>query len=130
MRSIKPGRGPSLFGGLMGIFVAIGGIIWTLAAFGSGAPGFMGLFGILFVIMALSGSIYNLVNATRKNRYSHFDIVDHHVEPDPLNERFYGQGRYPNHIPADSKYCPYCGSMVQKNHKFCHRCGKELPELK
>ena len=32
MKSIKPGRGPSMMGGVMGIVVAVFGVIWTAAA--------------------------------------------------------------------------------------------------
>ena len=58
MRSIKPGRGPSMMGGIIGIFVALFGVFWTVMAVGSGA-GFMGIFGLIFVAIAVINTVYN-----------------------------------------------------------------------
>ena len=37
MKSIKPGRGPSMMGGLGSIFAGVFGVIWTMAAVQMGA---------------------------------------------------------------------------------------------
>ena len=122
MKSIKPGRGPSAMGALGGIFAAVFGVIWTIAAVGMGAPWFFGLFGVCFVAMAIAGTVYNYKNATGKNRYSAFDIVDEHEESDPFNESF----GYSNEIAetggGESNFCPYCGAGAGPEFEFCNKC--------
>lgn len=29
-------------------------------------------------------------------------------------------------IPGDSAYCPYCGSAISADHRFCRKCGKPI----
>ena len=139
MKSIKPGRGPSAMGALGGIFAAVFGVIWTIAAVGMGAPWFFGLFGVCFVAMAVAGTVYNYKNATGKNRYSAFDIVDEHEESDPFNDRFgYTRDARGAEDPAqydtvydeegsESNFCPYCGAPAGPEFEFCNKCGKKLP---
>lgn len=126
MKSIKPGRGPSMMGGIVGIAVALFGVFWTIMAVSFGA-GFMAVFGIIFVFIAIVQVIYNFKNATSKNRYSSFDIVDSHEEPDPLNERFVTPTRNSSSIKGASSFCPYCGNPVSSEYAFCNKCGKMLP---
>ena len=57
MKSIKPGRGPSMMGGFMGIVVALFGVFWTIIAVSMGA-GLMGIFGIIFVVVAIVQAVY------------------------------------------------------------------------
>ncbi len=102
--------------GTVGIFMIGFGIIWTVIA-GSLFPP-MALFGILWTGIAVVITVYNFKNATNKNRYSTFDIVDGDEEPDPLNER-YGN--------TDAKFCPFCGEVVKDEYEYCHKCGKKLP---
>ena len=45
-------------------------------------------FGLVFIGMAIYAAVYNHHNATSKDRYSFFDIVDEDEEADPLNERY------------------------------------------
>lgn len=128
MKSIKPGRGPSMMGGIMGIAVAIFGVVWTIIAVGIGA-GFMAIFGIIFIFVAIVQAIYNFKNAISKNRYSAFDIVDAHQEMDHLNERF---GRPVNTnmsqcVSKESSFCSYCGTPVLPEYAFCNKCGEKLP---
>lgn len=128
MKSIKPGRGPSMMGGIMSIVVGIFGVIWTVAAAGMGA-GIITLFGVVFIIMAVVMAIYNFKNATGDNRYSTFDIVDGDEEPDPLNEK-YGKTenkKRENEQSDQNSYCPYCGSTVGDKYEFCSKCGRKLP---
>ncbi|MBR6762284.1 MAG: zinc-ribbon domain-containing protein [Clostridia bacterium] len=122
MKSIKPGRAPSMMGGIVGIFMVIFGIGWTIVA--SQLHFLMVLFGIVWTGIALMNTIYNFKNATGKNRYSSYDIVDANREPDPMNER-YGQGLAPE-LQEEGNYCPYCGSPAKKDHRYCAKCGKEL----
>lgn len=145
MKSIKPGRGPSMMSGIMGIFVALFGVFWTITAAGMGA-GIMVPFGLIFIAIAIVQVVYNFKNATGENRYSSFDITDGEEEPDPLNERFgnsyydsqysdntYGYDQDAYNDPetrsygASSRYCPYCGNPVEGDFEFCNICGKKLP---
>ncbi|MBQ7295237.1 MAG: zinc ribbon domain-containing protein [Clostridia bacterium] len=129
MKSIKPGRGPSMMSAIVGIFVAIFGVVWTIAAVSMGA-GIFGLFGLVFVAIAIVNVVYNFKNATGKNRYSSFDITEEGEETDPWNERF-GEKREQTYTfqseTSDSKYCPYCGAKAQGDFEYCNQCGKRLP---
>ncbi len=128
MKHIKPGRGPSMMSGVVGIFMIGFGILWTVIA-AQGSPIFA-IFGVLWTGIAVVNTIYNFKNATNKNRYSAFDITDAHEEPDPLNERF---GNSQNTASTekkddvDNKFCPYCGTAVQGDFAYCNNCGKKLP---
>ena len=113
---------------VVGIFVALFGVVWTIAAVSTGA-GIFGLFGLIFVAIAIVNVVYNFKNATGKNRYSSFDITDDGEEIDPWNEHF-GEKRehmQKENISTDSKYCPYCGAKAQGDFEFCNQCGKRLP---
>ncbi len=85
MWSMKPGRGPSLAGVFGGIIAALFGVIWTIGAASMGAPAIFPLFGVVFILAAIGGVIYNAYNATAKNRLSTFDITGPGQEPDPLD---------------------------------------------
>lgn len=140
MKSIKPGRGPSMMGAFGSAAVTIFGIIWTIMAMSMGAPIFFALFGIIFVAMGIAQTVYNLKNATGKERFSAFDITDSSEEPDPLNEYFAGKqdrneeaGVDTNNstITASNKnanaFCPYCGTEAEDDYQYCAKCGKKLP---
>lgn len=124
MKSIKPGRAPSMQGFVGSLFSIIFGIFWTFMTFSitkdSPFPGtqIFPLFGLIFVGLGIFQAVYHYKNATGKERMSIVDIVDEHEEKDPLNERF---GRN-----EGEKFCPYCGTMVQTSFQFCPSCGKEL----
>ncbi len=138
MKSIKPGRGPSMMGGISCIFVALFGVIWTILAASMGG-GLFALFGVIFIGYAIVQAIYNFKNATGKNRYSSFDITEGNEESDPLNEYFGNNSYYsssssnstssqqPHQSSGDSKYCPYCGTKVEGDYLYCNQCGKKLP---
>lgn len=129
MKSIKPGRGPSMIDGIVGIFVALFGVFWTILAIGMGA-GFMAVFGIIFVIIAVIQVIYNFKNATGENRYSEYDIVEEQEEADPFNERFGKQENLKEKNKIDfgkSRFCPYCGALAEERYVYCNKCGKKLP---
>lgn len=146
MKSIKPGRGPSMMGSIAGIGVAIFGVFWTIMAVQMGAPIFFVAFGVIFVVIAISGVVYNLHNATGEKRFSTFDIVDEEEEADPLNERFgqHTRSKCPdedeNRTGAEQKpseehaadgennFCPYCGAPVKGTYTFCRKCGRRLDE--
>lgn len=132
MKSIKPGRGPSMMRGIVGVFMIGFGILWTLMA--AQAGGFFALFGVLWTGIAVVQTVYNFKNATSKNRHSSFDITEHDEEPDPFNEMFGSSDISVEDVYLDENaqagenaYCPYCGSPVQPAFRFCNVCGKELP---
>lgn len=127
MKSIKPGRGPSMMNGFVGIFMICFGILWTVLA--AQASIVFALFGIVWTCIAIAQTIYSFKNATGKNRFSQYDITDENEEPDPFNERF-GNAYRANeqHRMADSKFCPYCGTHVAKDFEYCNNCGKKLPK--
>lgn len=135
MKSIKPGRGPSMMGAVGSICAALFGVIWTLAAASMGAPFFFPLFGLVFIGMGIVSAVYNFKNATGENRYSSFDIVDAQEEPDPLNQRFGGQDGYEStgfddHASSNEEFsfCPYCGAKLGEDFAFCGKCGRQLPD--
>ncbi len=120
-----------MMGGIVSIVMGIFGVLWTIGAASIGG-GFFALFGVLFIVIAIVNAVYNFKNATNKNRYSTFDIVDGEEEPDPLNQRYggdyYAQETTPSYEgERDSEFCPYCGADVEKDYVFCNKCGKKLP---
>ena len=127
MKSIKPGRGPSMMGGFMSIVIGLIGVFWTLSAISMGAPFFFCMFGVVFVVIAVVQAVYNFKNATSKNRYSVYDITAVGEETDPLNEK-YGNTEKPQEN-IDMIFCPYCGKKTIKEARYCSHCGKEIPQL-
>lgn len=151
MRSIKPGRAPSMMGGIVGIIMAILGMVFLIFLLNNQGPrtdfgypgfkdGFSGgfdsgfeigstigvVFCIAFIIIAISMSIYNFVNALKRNRYSIIDITEGNEESDPLNQLFGN-----NHAPEthysknpENRFCPYCGAQANTDFEFCNICGK------
>ena len=83
MKSIKPGRGPSMMGGISALFAALFGVFWIIVVLQSGG-GFFAFFGVIFIAMALVQAWYNFHNASQKDRFSSFDIVDSREEMDLL----------------------------------------------
>ena len=125
MKSIKPGRGPSFMGGVMSILMGLFGLLWTFIVASHGG-GMFALFGVIFIVIAISQAVLHFSNATGKNRFSSYDIVDHTEEADPLNERF-GDVTNTKTSSDSSRFCPYCGTKAEADYKFCENCGKKLP---
>ncbi|MBE6564757.1 MAG: zinc ribbon domain-containing protein [Ruminococcaceae bacterium] len=130
MKSIKPGRGPSFFNGVMSLVVTLFGVFWTVMA-ASFEP-FMALFGIAFVGIGIYNIFHHFRNAAGKNRTSLYDITEEGEEPDPFETRFGGEdGREQRQTSGvsvgDSRFCPYCGSALAEDFVYCNRCGKKLP---
>jgi len=138
-----------MMGGIGGIGAAVFGVFWIFFALSIGAPPIFALFGILFIVMAIAGSIYNFSNATRKNRFSTFDITSGEEESDPLTKAFghekkdYRKGstyrRREESSPVEpappssesprqyeGNYCPFCGEEVKPEFDFCPQCGKDI----
>lgn len=130
MKSVKPGRGPSMMEGTVSLLVGVFGVFWTICA------GMMGVtamvpFGIIFIIIAVVQACYSFRNATGRQRFSAFDITDDEEEPDPLNERFSAEkpeqsGKGAEDVREKGAFCPYCGEKAGPDHVFCSRCGKKL----
>ena len=115
MRSIKPGRGPSLMGGVIAAFVALAGVGWMIAAFTMGAPWFFALFGIGFIIAAVCMALYHFRNAFGRHRFSIADVVEGGEEADPLNRRF-----------GPSLFCRRCGVSLPGDANFCSTRGTKI----
>lgn len=134
MYSVKPGRGPSIMGGVAALLVAGFGVFWILLAHSIGAPWpFLG-FGLIFIAFALTGAIYNFANATQKNRSSVIDITTDSEEGDFIADAL-GHSRPHHREPQDAAepvrqfegdFCPYCGAQVQPDFNFCPKCGKDI----
>ncbi len=129
MKSVKPGRGPSFMGGIGYVFGVFFCIFWTVMANQMGAPVFFSIFGVLGILACAASAIYQFMNATRKKRFSAFDITTDGEEPDPLNERFSEEPARDIREAArdDIAFCPYCGEKVEEGYRYCRKCGKELP---
>ena len=127
MKSIKPGRGPSMMGGVMSVIVGLFGVLWTVMAASMGG-GVFALFGVIFIAVAVVQAVYHFKNASGEERYSTFDIVDSDEEGDPLNERF-GKKTEREEKPAEgeSRFCPYCGAKAEDVFLYCNHCGTKLP---
>jgi len=136
MYSVKPGRGPSMMGVVGGVAAAVFGIIWTITATSMGAPGFIVLFGVVFVGLAIAGVIYNAYNATQKNRMSAYDITTRNEEPDPVARalghapRTPEQDRTGENRPRkyEGEFCPFCGAKASPEFNYCPQCGKDIRE--
>jgi xanthosine utilization system XapX-like protein len=121
-------------GGVGGIVVAVFGVIWTFGALSMGAPPFMALFGVVFVLMAIGGALYNFFNATSKNRLSTFDVTTGSEESDPLADALghtpsaEDQQRTGSETPRcfAGGFCPFCGTKVEASYAFCPHCGKTI----
>ncbi len=136
MKSIKPGRGHSMMGGIASIAAGLFGVFWTISAVNMGAPWFFAAFGILFIVIAVVQAIYNIKNASGENRFSVYDIVDENEEGDPLqdylkakrNVKGIKEERPLSEDGQEIHFCPYCGVKVDSEFEFCSKCGKKLPE--
>ena len=124
MRSVKPGRGPSLQGAIGSIFAVVFGIFWMVSAAKMGAPTPFVLMGLVFVVIAGSNVIVSLMNATGENRFSLYDITEEGEEPDPLEEVLNKKEKTTE--PKETAFCPYCGAKAEKDYAFCRSCGKKL----
>ena len=130
MKSIKPGRGPSMMGAVGSAVAIIFGIFWTFTAFSMQAPVFFPIFGVIFIIIGIVQLLYNIKNASGKNRFSVYDITDSNEESDPLDNFINRQDSQDFEIDenhsSDIAFCPYCGTKIKVDFIYCKKCGKKL----
>jgi hypothetical protein len=143
MIGVKPGRGPSLMGGVGAISAALFGTIWTVVAVSKGAGIILALFGVLFVAMAVVIAAYNFWAGTTKDRPSQFDLTTGDEEPDPIAKALgHGAEHTSSTSPTaeppqagdaaagprrfEGDFCPFCGAHVEKDFDFCPKCGKDI----
>ena len=125
MKSIKHGRGPSMRGGVIGIFCIAFGIFWTVMAGKLFFP--MAIFGIFFIAISVMNTVRCFKNATGENRESLYDIVDAEEEPDPYEKSFGKREASTETKNHDGGFCPYCGAKAEADYAYCANCGKKLP---
>ena len=117
--------------GVMSVAMGVFGLIWTVMAARMGG-GFFALFGVVFIVIAIVQAVYSFSNATRKERFSEYDVTSDGEETDPLNAHF-GSNAQETH-PHDgldggeSAFCPYCGAKAEKTFVYCNQCGRKLPK--
>lgn len=139
MKSIKRGRASSMTSGIVGIVMSMA--FFGIAMQVSDGFGEFAFMPIIMGLIVLGASIAEIIGATRKNRFSEYDITDDGEEPDPLNQYYGAQARpdqerqSPAATPtgadaALASYCPYCGTRVGHGFAYCPSCGKRLPEGK
>lgn len=90
-----------------------------------GAPPFFVAFGVLFILCAIGGAIYNLYNATSSNRFSVYDITEDGEEPDPLEPNT-SHSASTSSSTEKPRFCPSCGTALKENFEFCPQCGKDV----
>jgi hypothetical protein len=130
MYSIKPGRGPSLFGAIFALIVGVPFVIfWITVASKSGAPGFLVFFGIAFLIVVLVSVFRGFYNATSKNRISEYDITTKDEESDPMDRLISGPSNSGSSSAdvKEKRFCPFCGTEHDSEFRFCPKCGKAQP---
>ena len=139
MKSIKRGRASSLTSGIVGIVMSM--VFFGMAMQVSSDFGEFAFVPMIMGLIVLGLSIGEIIGATRKNRFSEYDITDDGEEPDPLNQYYGGQAQSnqnwqsPTSAPAQSgtaaqSYCPNCGTRIEQGYAYCPSCGKRLPEGK
>ena len=84
MKSIKRGRASSLTSGIVGIVMSI--TFFGIATQVSSDFGEFAFVPMIMGLIVLGVSIAEIIGATRKNRFSEYDITDDGEEPDPLNQ--------------------------------------------
>lgn len=125
MYSVKPGRGPSIAGGIASIVAAIFILFWTGGAADAGAPAWFVGFGVVGMLAAIGGAIYNFWNAGAKNRVSTFDVTGPGEEPDPIATAMGFEEKRPDARPSAGPFCPHCGKPSAAEDRFCRQCGKQ-----
>lgn len=122
MRDRKPQKGPVFMSAAVAVFALIFSIFWTVTAFTMGA-GFFSIFGLFFAGFAVAQLVVTLRHASGTDNHSHPkppEVENRYAKPDPTTEA----------KTAAPVYCPSCGAKADADDKFCHECGRKLPERK
>lgn len=132
MYSVKPGRGPSLMGGIASLVIMILGLCFAGEFLNTNPPPPVKAFFVVWVLFGISGAIGGFYNAFAKNRFSEHDITKPQTEPDPIAKAlgFEQSANVPtqgNIPPTGINYCPFCGTRVSPDYVCCPVCGKNLP---
>ena len=91
MKSIKRGRASSMTSGIVGIVMSM--VFFGMAMQVSDSFGEFAFMPMIMGLIVLGASIAEIIGATRKNRFSEYDITDDGEEPDPLNQYYGGQAQ-------------------------------------
>ena len=113
MKSIKPGRGPSLIACIMDIIIGAYCILFSIIMFCFSGGDSIGivfvLFGVISIPITVISALNHFRNAIGKGRFS----------IDPLKDRLlnYKHEDITKGI-SDSSFCPYCGTKVMDNFEY------------
>lgn len=121
MRNNRPEKGPLFVQMLISIFVLVFAVFWTALA-ASGA-GFMAIFGVFFIVIAIARMVMIWHHAAGKDR-KNFSVSGNEEQFDRFDRRTESQEEPRSTTP--SAYCPYCGAKVGADFTFCGECGRKL----
>lgn len=99
---IRPGRGRSVFAGIMALVVTLVGV-WLLSSFGGFGPPWPFL--ALWILIGLGGAVAAFYNAFSKRGLPLYEVD---MEGDT------------------GRFCPKCGKPVDADDEFCRACGASL----
>ena len=128
MKSIKPGRGPSLLSGiatLIGIAVII---CFAAMAIKMRQTFFLIIAGFILLVY-ICFTIYHFSNAIKKNRHSILYIEDDRESNSSPSAEPKEPSALLNGKPIDGvapRYCPYCGKDTESDFLYCKFCGRKL----
>lgn len=100
MKSVKPGRGPSFLGGVVCLFMALFGVLWTVVAFSMG------------------GGEFDITDGNEEP-----DPLNERFGSRSASKPTESK----DDKKTKNKFCPYCGAEVGGDYTFCNSCGKKLP---
>lgn len=135
MKSIKPGRAPSLMGGVMSLLVGLFGIVWTGRRVCVGRRRVRALWRDLRDHRHRAGRVPLQKRCGEKPLFR----IRHHRRARGAGPAFgalrragtdaqQGASAAPEGSAPGSLFCPYCGAPAALDYAFCKRCGKRLPD--
>ena len=119
MRNHKPEKGSLFFQILVSIFVLVFAVFWTVLA--AQGAGFMAIFGVFFIVIAIFRIIMLYRHATGKDQKDASTFRT--AEEQPFDRFDLGETAQETKATA---YCPSCGAKVEKEDRYCHDCGRKL----
>ena len=117
---------------LIGIFYIIPTIMLTYLAYAELivwhddiSLGLICLFGTLFLglmsFTAFKQSFLNKQISIQNHSSNDLIVKDMLVQKRPANEDI-----YINKLPEKVNYCPFCGTKIIEQSKYCYHCGKQI----